>query len=146
MKHYLAITVALLAMSLSAFADVVREPVDYEKLPPMAQKILETYFTDLRIESLEKVKDGVKKYDYEVRLADGFEIVLDKEGNWSEVTAPEGAAVPTRIVPGKIVMHVRNNFKGATVTKIERDHKRNYTLFLSTGQELHFDGDYKPIE
>ena len=33
-----------------------------------------------------------------------------------------------------------------TVTKIERDHKRNYTLFLSTGQELHFDGDYKPIE
>lgn len=142
MKKILLLVTAIVMLSTTLRAEEVREEIEFVKLPLMAQKIVQSYFDGTDITQIVKEKDKLK-VNYEVKFGDGTEVEFDNEGNWTEVEAPDGGSVPQRVVPGKILMYIRNNFKGAIVTKIERDRRRNYEVELSTGQELHFDGDYK---
>ena len=68
---------------------------------------------------------------YEVLLMDGTEIDFDSKGNWEEVSAKKGQAVPASVVPSFAASYLKEHNFTEPVTKVERD--------LSTGVSFKFD-------
>ncbi|MDE5633727.1 MAG: PepSY-like domain-containing protein, partial [Muribaculaceae bacterium] len=62
-------------------------------------------------------EQGRRGMEYEVDLASGAEIDFRDNGDWKEVKAARGKAVPAAIVPAAISKYVAANFKGQTIVE-----------------------------
>ena len=69
---------------------------------------------------------------------DGTEIDFDSKGNWEEVSAKNGQAVPASVVPSFAASYLKEHNFTEPVTKVERDRK-GYEVELSTGVSFKFD-------
>ena len=74
-------------------------------LPQTAQTFLSQLFPGTAVAS---VKNDFKDNEYDVKMADGYEVTFDRQGNWTQIEAPDGATLPsgtlTAIVPEEIVL------------------------------------------
>ena len=75
---------------------------------------------------------------YEVLLMDGTEFDFDSKGNWEEISAKKGQAVPASVVPSFAVSYLKEHNFTEPVTKVDRDRK-GYEVELSTGVSFKFD-------
>ena len=87
---------------------------------------------------------GRRGTEYEVDLVSGADIDFMSDGQWKEVKAARGTAVPSEIIPSAIVKYVDTNFKGQTIVEISRK-RGGYEVELSNGSELKLTEDAKPL-
>lgn len=141
MKKTLVIMVlALAASATSAFAGT---PINESELPKTAREFIAKHFSGDNVRKAEK-DHGRRGMEYEVDLGSGAEIDFLENGDWKEVKAARGAAVPTAIIPSAIAEYVSANFEGLSVVEISRK-RGGYEVELSNGSELRLTEDAKPM-
>ncbi len=85
----------MLAAAVSVFAGV---KVSQSALPKGSVEFIAKYFPDEQIKEIEK-EAGRRGDVYEVEFLSGAEVEFTSDGNWKEVKASKGKAVPAGIVP-----------------------------------------------
>ena len=132
MKKILSLLVmAIVAIQFSFAGDVITK--DMNQLPLPARNFINRHFTKPQVAHIKIDKDMMESTKYEVLLMDGTEIDFDSKGNWEEVSAKKGQAVPASVVPSFAASYLKE-----PVTKVERDRK-GYEVELSTGVSFKFD-------
>lgn len=142
MKRILSLMLVALATSLSAVI-YAGTPVKSTDLPKAAQTFLSKYFPGDAVVKAEK-DQGYRGTEYEVDLRSGAEVDFRDNGDWKEVKAARGKAVPVAIVPAAIAKYVATNHKGRSITEISRK-RGGYEVELSNGTELKLTADAKPL-
>ncbi len=117
-------------------------PVVYEQLPAPAKEFINANYPGEKV-SYVVVDDDVIKPDYTVRLANGVEIQFENSGALEKISARTG--VPAAVVPVQIADYVKANFPDAVVVEYEIG-RRDFSVDLSNGLELRFNGKFKLVE
>lgn len=68
---------------------------DLRILPENAQTFINTLFPDVAVSQVER---DTKDQEYEVKMADGYEVLFDYNGNWLEVESPDNAMLSSEII------------------------------------------------
>ena len=97
MKKFFSLMLVGLAASMSSAA-FAGTPINQSELPKAAQTFITKYFGKDQIKKVEK-DNGRRGVEYDVDFVSGAEVEFMSEGNWKEVKAARGTAVPTAIVP-----------------------------------------------
>ena len=142
MKRTITMMLVAVATSMSALV-FAGTPINQSELPKAASAFLSKYFAGDNIRKAEKDQNR-RGYEYEVDLMSGAEVNFFDNGDWKEVEAARGNAVPKAIVPTAITKHVSKNYKGQSIVKIERK-RGGFKVKLSNGSELKLDKDAKPL-
>lgn len=112
------------------------------QLPKEARNFISKYFSADKVRKIEK-DQGHRGMEYEVDFISGAEVEFREDGNWKEVKAARGHAVPSAIVPTAISQYVKAKYAGQSIVKISL--KRGaYEIKLSSGVELKLTKDGKP--
>lgn len=131
---YLAL-VSLIAVSVCACSDD-DELVNPLELPQAARNFLAQYFPTYDIRSVEK--DGHHdNTEYTVTFANGYEVEFDAAGEWTDVDAPDGLAIPDGIAPAPIAEYITSYYPTDGINEISRD-SRGYDVDLISGIDLVF--------
>lgn len=142
MKKTLAMMLVVVVASVSALI-TAGTPISQSELPKAAQTFLGKYFAGDNVRKAE-VDQGHRGLEYEVDLVSGAEIDFKADGDWKEVKAAHGKAVPSAIVPSAISKYVSTNFSGLEIVEIARK-RGGYEVELSNGTELKLTEDAKPM-
>lgn len=106
-----------------------------DQLPTTAKTFIEQYYPSVAVVSVHKDKS-----EYEVVFSDGTRIDFDHSGNWQDVDAPAGKAVPSGFYPAAIDSYVATNYPADGINEISKD-KGNYEVDLISGIDLEFSSD-----
>lgn len=117
-------------------------PVVYEQLPAPAKEFINANYPGEKVSYI-VVDDDILKPDYTVRLANGVEIQFENSGALEKISARTG--VPAAVVPVQIADYVKANFPDAVVVEYEIG-RRDFSVDLSNGLELRFNGKFKLVE
>lgn len=117
-------------------------PVVYEQLPAPAKEFINANYPGEKV-SYVVVDDDMIKPDYTVRLANGVEIQFENSGALEKITARTG--VPEAVVPVQISDYVEANFPDTVIVEYEIG-RRDFSVDLSNGLELRFNGKFKLVE
>lgn len=117
-------------------------PLVYEQLPAPAKEFINANYPGEKV-SYVVVDDDVIKPDYTVRLANGVEIQFENSGALEKITARTG--VPEAVVPVQISDYVEANFPDTVIVEYEVG-RRDFSVDLSNGLELRFNGKFKLVE
>lgn len=142
MKKFLSLMLVIVASSVSAMV-YASTPIKQTELPEAAQTFLSKHFPGDAVIKAEK-DQGRRGMEYEVDLQSGAEIDFRDNGDWKEVKAARGNAVPSAIVPSAIAKYVSANFNGQSIVEISRK-RGGYEVELSNGTELKLTEDAKPM-
>ncbi len=112
------------------------------QLPKEARNFISKYFSADKVRKVEKDM-GHRGMEYEVDFISGAEVDFREDGNWKEVKAARGRAVPTAIVPAAISQYVKAKYAGQSIVKISLK-RGGYEIKLSGGVELQLTKDAKP--
>lgn len=108
-------------------------------LPDSALAFIKEYFPNVQIlEVKTKKSPTVTGTFHEVILADHTEIDFGKLGNWIEVQAPDGIALPNGFFPESIQSYLKENYNDIGVESIDKSNK-GYKLELTNDNKLYFD-------
>ena len=118
-------------------------PITQSELPKAAQTFLSKHFAGDNIVKAEK-EPGRRGMEYEVDLKSGAEIDFRDNGDWKEIKAAKGSAVPSAIIPAAISKFVSTNFSGQDIVEISRK-RGGYEIELTNGTELKLTEDAKPL-
>lgn len=132
----------MLAASIAAIA-CAGTPISKATLPKAAQTFLAKHFPGDNVVKAEK-DQGYRGVEYEVDLASGAEIDFRDNGEWKEIKAARGRAVPAVLIPSAIAKYVAGNFQGQKIVEISRK-RGGYEIELSNGVELKLTEDAKPM-
>ena len=137
----LLISVILCAASAVAKDDIlILEP---RNLPPLALKILSTYFPETQVVKVQK-RDSKVKNSFELWLDNGVYMQFDNNGQWMLVECQAiTATVPEKMVDGRIRKYFMQYYPKAKVVKMLKDKKGNYEIYLAEGKVLYFDNQFK---
>lgn len=116
--------------------DEMETTITYNNLPQDAQTFLEKFFPDVTVRSIEKETVG-NVVVYDVELANGYEVVFNSEGTWTEVDAPDGMTIPSGIAPEEIVSYLDENYPDYGINEINLT-GTGYNVELVTGLVLYF--------
>ena len=128
-------------MSASMYAGT---PIKQSELPKAAQTFMTKHFPNEQVKKVEK-DNGRRGMEYEVDFISGAEVEFRTDGEWKEVKAAKGNAVPAAIVPAAITKFVNTNFSGQSIVEISRK-RGGYEIELSNGTELKLTEDAKPLQ
>lgn len=142
MKKFLNVMLIAVASSVSALT-YAGTPVSESELPKAATAFLTKHFPGDNIRKAEK-DSGRRGMEYEVDMTSGAEIDFLADGDWKEVKAARGNAVPAAIIPTAISDYVAKNFKGLSIVEISRK-RGGYEVELSNGTELRLNSDATPM-
>ena len=142
MKKILCTVLLTLAASWSA-TTYAGTPVSPSELPEAVRTFITAHFPGDEVRKAEK-EQGRRGSEYEVDLTSGAEIDFRDNGDWKEIKAARGSAVPAAIVPEAIAAHVAANFKDRSIVEISRK-RGGFELELSDGTELKLTKDAKPL-
>lgn len=142
MKKFLSLMLVIVAASVSAMV-YAGTPIKQTELPKAAQTFLSKHFSGDAVRKAEK-DQGRRGMEYEVDLQSGAEIDFRDNGDWKEVKAAHGKAVPSAIIPAAIAKYVSANFSGQSIVEISRK-RGGYEVELSNGTELKLTEDAKPM-
>ncbi len=143
MKRFL--TSLLLTVTASAALTLsAGTPIAQSELPSAAKTFISKHFSNDQVRKVEK-DNGRRGTEYEVDFTSGAEVDFTSNGDWKEVKAARGNAVPAAIVPAAIAKYVKDNFSGQTIVEISRK-RGGYEVELSNGSELKLTEDAKPMQ
>lgn len=142
MKRFFIMTLAAVAASVSAYV-YAGTPVSPSELPKPILTFISTHFPGDNIREAEKER-GLRGAEYEVELISGAEIDFRDNGDWKEIKAARGKAVPSAIVPEAIARYVADNFEGRDIVEIARK-RGGYEVELSDDTELRLTDNAKPM-
>lgn len=143
MKKLMMLMVFLASAVLTFSATKGSEkPIPFEKLPKMAQEFIHTHFKGVKVVKCE-VESPWTQFD--VRMANGYELEFDRAGNWIEVQKEKGSISLSilGILPQRSYSYLQSNYSGVSVEKIERQ-KKGFKVSLNTQPEeteMHFSKD-----
>ncbi|MBQ5663515.1 MAG: PepSY-like domain-containing protein, partial [Bacteroidaceae bacterium] len=106
-----------------------------ENLPKKALLFIDSNFKDAKITYVKDERDYLER-SYEVLFANGTKVEFNRNGEWKEVDCRR-EAVPSAIVPAKILNYVNSTYPGVKIVRIEHD-RTDYELKLSNNLELTF--------
>jgi len=121
------------ALATAGMADT---PVTPDKLPAAVKTFVKEQFPQAKILFAEKDSGLLEKTAYEIRLDDGTEVEIYKNGEWDKIEN-KAKGVPAGFVPKAIADYAKANYADATITKIDKEGK-GFEVELSTGLELKF--------
>ena len=101
-------------------------------LPSAAQAFLKKYFNGYEIIKVEKDVEGEMTL-FEVELQDGYELVFNSAGEWTQVEAPYGKTIPTGFIPEQVLSTLNNRFQGYGINEINTTGE-GYKVELSDNQ------------
>lgn len=139
MKKILS-AMSVILMSMACAAE--DRPVAYEQLPVPAKEFINANYPGEKV-SFSVIDDDLIKPDYTVRLADGTEIQFRNNGALEKISARTG--IPASVVPVQISDYVKANFPGSVIVEYEIG-RRGFSVDLSNGPELRFNGKFKVVE
>ncbi len=142
MKKFFSLMLITIVASLSAMV-YAGTPIKQTELPKAAQTFLSKHFPGDEVLKAEK-EQGRRGMEYEVDLSSGAEVDFQENGDWKEVKAARGNAVPAAIIPTAIAKYVSTNFNGQSIVEISRK-RGGYEVELSNGTELKLTEDAKPM-
>ncbi|MCM1355618.1 MAG: PepSY-like domain-containing protein [Staphylococcus sp.] len=139
-KIYLLMMVCLVACLTWSCSDDDKDEVviNEANLPQAAQTFIKQFYPNDKVARVTKDTEHANS-EYEVKFVSGQEVEFDAAGQWTDVSAPRGMAVPTGIVP-EINIYVGLHYDGAGINEISRD-QRGYEVELINGLELLFNPD-----
>lgn len=143
MKKTVLLIVAIVLCGGVMNAQKVKE-IEPKKLPDISLRTLASYFGGLNVTQAVYIDEKMDRH-YEVSLDDGTIIHFDKQGVWKFVKAG-GDAIPNRMIPGMVLMHLQKNKIEAKVVGMMRDKDKNYIIDLSDGTTLTFTETFKLVE
>jgi hypothetical protein len=143
MKKTLLLIVAIVLCGGVMNAQKMKE-IEPKKLPDISLRTLASYFGGLNVTQAVYIDEKMDRH-YEVSLDDGTIIHFDKQGVWKFVKAG-GDAIPDRMIPGMVLMHLQKNKIEAKVVGMMRDKDKNYIIDLSDGTTLTFTETFKLVE
>ena len=82
------------------------------------------------------------KDEYEVILSNKTQIDFYTSGEWKDVDAPAGQALPTGFYPADIDLYLAFNLEGVGVNEISKE-SYGYDVETVTGLDMRFDHDGK---
>lgn len=139
------ITIALL-LALAAFVPTTVEagtPISQSELPAAAMKFIKKYYPKVTIRKAEKDND-YRGVEYEVDLNNGAELEFNADGEWRDIKAAYGEAVPADLVPEGIAKYVAANYADLVIVELQR-RRGGYEVELSNGAELHLTAEGAPM-
>lgn len=142
MKRFFSLMLFAIVASMSAIV-FAGTPIKPTELPKAAQTFLSKHFPEDEVLKAEK-EQGRRGMEYEVDLKSGAEVDFQDNGDWKEVKAARGNAVPAAIIPAAIAKYVSTNFKGQSIVEISR-RRGGYEVELSNGTDLKLTEDAKPM-
>ncbi|MDE6114712.1 MAG: PepSY-like domain-containing protein [Muribaculum sp.] len=142
MKRIFTVMLVAIAASFPAIL-FAGTPINQSELPKAAQTFLSKHFPGDNVRKAEK-EQGRRGAEYEVDLASGAEVDFRDNGDWKEVKAAKGKAIPSAIIPSAITKFVAENFSGQEIVEISRK-RGGYEVELSNGTELKLTEDAKPF-
>lgn len=118
------------------------KPIPFEKLPKMAQEFIHTHFKGVNVVKCE-VESPWTQFD--VRMANGYDLEFDRSGNWTEIENEKGGISSSilSVLPQRTYSYLQSNYSGISVEKIERK-KKGFKVTLNTRPEeteLYFSND-----
>ena len=116
MKRIITLMLVALTASFSALT-FAGTPISQSELPKAAQTFLSEHFPGDNVRKAEK-EQGRRGAEYEVDLVSGAEVDFRDNGDWKEVKAAKGKAVPVAIVPDAISKYVTTNFADQIIVEI----------------------------
>ncbi len=119
-------------------------PINKSELPKAALTFINKHFSGDNLKKAEK-DQGRRGMEYEVDLISGAEIDFRENGDWKEVKAAKGKAVPEAIIPPAIVKYVSTNHAGQNIVEISRK-RGGFEIELSNGTEIKLTEDAKPLK
>lgn len=145
-KLYLLLIVCVfscVAWSCSDDDDDKNTPIAVSDLPMAARSFITEFLpNDEVVRVIKEVSTNNTEYD--VKFRSGLEVEFDAAGNWIDVDAPKGQAIPAGIVPIEIQSYIDTNYNATAVNEISVN-RFGYELELVNGLDLYFDLDYKFI-
>lgn len=144
MKKYLIVILAVIACTMSAYAD--KYSINRSDLPQPAQEFLTKHFPKAKVGLVKTDKHLLRKTDYDVKLVNGTKIEFNNAGNWTSVDC-KGKEVPSSIIPKAISNYVKKNYPDVKIVKIEKTLTK-YEVELSDDVELTFNalGQFKSVK
>lgn len=142
MKRIITMMLVTVAASFLAFV-FAGTPINKSGLPKAALTFLSKYFPGDNVRKAEK-EQGYRGAEYDVDLVSGAEVDFRDNGDWKEVKAARGKAVPAAIIPSAISKYVSTNHAGQRIVEISRK-RGGYEVELSNGTELKLTEDAKPF-
>ena len=143
MKKTVLLIVAIVLCGGVMNAQKVKE-IEPKKLPDISLRTLASYFGGLNVTQAVYIDEKMDRH-YEVSLDDGTIIHFGKQGVWNFGKAG-GDAIPDRMIPGMVLMHLQKNKIEAKVVGMMRDKDKNYIIDLSDGTTLTFTETFKLVE
>ncbi len=98
-----------------------------------AESFLNTYFPSIKVTKVE-VESNKVEYD----LANGVDVDFDLNGNWINVDAPDGQAIPNGFIPSTIVSYVKANYPNNAFNSIEKKNGIYEIELIGFGRDLIF--------
>ena len=144
MKKFTLFLMATLLIASSAIAGNNVKDIKVKNLPPITQRIINSYFPDIELIKVQKqkIKGG---NPFLVELNDGTKLEFDKDGQWAYVDCGNNP-VPSRMIPLKINSYVQSNYPADAIVKMLKNKKGNYEIYLTGGKMLNFDNQFRFIE
>lgn len=140
----LMMVMVLLASALFTFSATKdsEKPIPFEKLPKMAKEFIHTHFKGVNVVKCE-VETPWTQFD--VRMANGYDLEFDRSGNWTEIEKDKGGISTSilGVLPQRAFSYLRSNYSTVPVEKIERQ-KKGFKVTLNTQPEeteLYFSKD-----
>lgn len=142
MKKIIGLMLITIVASMSAMI-YAGTPVDRSELPEAALKFLNKHFPGDDIRRVEMDSEW-RHVEYDVDLQSGAEVEFRENGDWKDVKAAHGQAIPAAIIPVAISKYVAANYKDLVIIEISRK-RGGYEVELSNGIELRLTEDAKPM-
>lgn len=127
--------------------DEKEEPAFSSELPGSANAFLDTYYPGIKVAYVNIDKDNGKT-TYDVSLNNGHQIEFSATGEWLDVDAPEGQAIPSGIAPQAIVQYLATNYAGSDVINEISRESYGYNVELANHVDLMFSstGEYLGVD
>ena len=126
----------------SVIADNER-PIAFEQLPHQAKNLITKDFADAKLLHATEEPRALGS-EYDVVLDDGTKIEFGHNGEWREIKR-RGKAVPSSLVPKKIVSYVNSKYPQGIIIGLERENG-GYEVKLNTGIELTFNANLHCVD
>lgn len=118
--------------------DPIETGVSYAELPHAGKAVIETHFDQHTVANItRKQRPDTDGTLYEVRLSNGIEIDLDKDGNWTDIDGNR-QALPDALIPAPILQYVRQQYPAPLFIEGIDKEPYGYQVDLSNDVDLRF--------
>lgn len=117
------------------------ENIPYEELPANTRNFIETHFSGIQVTFIKRELDSNQNVkEYEVKMANGFELEFSADGNWTEVDGNH-TAVPDGIIPQPILSYIQQNYPAPLYIEQIKTENFGFEVEISNDLELMFDAE-----